>query len=421
MNILVIGSGAREHSIIWALEKSNDAKQIFCIPGNAGISKIAKCLKIDLNKKQEVYKFCKNNCIELVIIGPEEYLEKGLSDYLTKKKINVFGPSQKAARLESSKIFSKKFLNKNGIPTAKSKSFSSYGSAIKYLKIVNYPLVIKADGLAAGKGVFICNKFDEAKAELENLLIKKNLGSSGQKVLIEEFLDGFEISYFAFVDKKSFIPFGYALDHKRAYNNDQGPNTGGMWCFTPSKRVTKQLLEEINNKILKPTINGIKKENFIFRGILFIGLMISKKGPLVIEYNVRFGDPECQTLLRSLKTDLLKVIVACTKDKLSKQKLVVNNNHVVCVVIASNGYPGKYKKNIPIKNLNLPNISKDVEIFHAGTKYLNGRIVSSGGRVVSVTAVGKNINEARKKAYAEVKKIRWKDGFFRDDIGLKNF
>lgn len=316
------------------------------------------------------------------------------------------------------KYSQKTFLNKNNIPTAKSKSFRTYNSAIKYLKIMKYPLVIKADGLAEGKGVFICNKFDEAKTELENLLIKKNLGSSGQKVLIEEFLEGFEISYFAFVDKNSFIPFGYALDYKRAYNNDEGPNTGGMGCFTPSKKVTKKVLEEIDNKVLKPTINGFQKERFTFRGILFIGLMISKKGPQVIEYNVRFGDPECQTLLRSLKTDLLKVLIACTRDKLSGQKLIVNNSHIVCVVIASNGYPRKYKKNIPIK---IPNGIKDVEIFHAGTKYLNGRVVSSGGRVLSVTAVGKNVEEARKKAYSVVKKIRWKYGFFRDDIGSKNF
>jgi len=421
VNILVIGSGAREHSIVWALEKSKDAKQIFCIPGNAGISKIAKCSKVDLNKKYEIYKFCKKNNIELVVIGPEKYLETGLSDYLNKKKINVFGPSKKAAKLEYSKIFSKKFLNKNNIPTAESKSFSSYSSAIKYLKIIRYPLVIKADGLAEGKGVFICNKFDEAKSEIENLLIKKKLGSSGQKVLIEEFLEGFEISYFAFVDKNCFIPFGYALDHKRAYNNDEGPNTGGMGCFTPSTKVTKKVLEEINDKVLNPTINGFQKEKFTFRGILFIGLMITKKGPQVIEYNVRFGDPECQTLLRSLKTDLLKVLIACTRDKLSSQNLIVNNSHVVCVVIASKGYPGKYKKNIPIKNLDLPDTIKDVEIFHAGTRHLNGKVVSSGGRVLSVTAVGKNVEEARQKAYATVKRIKWKDGFFRDDIGFKNF
>ncbi len=421
MNILVIGGGGREHSIVWALERSKESGKIYCSPGNAGISKIAICTKINLNDKEDIFNFCLSKKIELVIIGPEEYLEKGVSDYLNKREIKVFGPSKKASRLESSKVFSKKFLKKYKIPTSNSKSFTNYENASNYLKSVEYPIVIKADGLASGKGVFISKNFLEAKNALKELMIKKKLGDSGKKILIEDFLEGFEISYFVFIDQKNYLPLGYALDHKKAYDNDQGPNTGGMGCFLPSKQVSNKLIKKIESKIVIPTVNGIRNENFIYRGVLFIGLMITEQGPSVIEYNVRFGDPECQTLLRNLDTDFLEIISSCVNDKLSQVSIKKNNKSVICVVLASKGYPGRYKKNSILKNLNSAEEIDNVIIFHAGTNLKNNKILSSGGRVLSVTSTGKDIKDAREKVYKAIKEIKWKEGFFRKDIGIKNF
>ncbi len=421
MNIFVIGGGAREHSIIWSLKKSKKCGDIFCAPGNAGIQRLATCYNLDLNDKKGIINFCKKNNIKLVIIGPEEFLEKGLSDFFMQKGIKVFGPSKKATQLESSKIFSKNFLFKNKIPTASSIDFNNYKKALEYIESANFPLVLKADGLAAGKGVIICENKNEARESLKEFMINKKLGESGKKVLIEEFLDGFEISYFTFVDNKTYLPLGYALDHKRAFDNDKGPNTGGMGCFYPSKKITNSILEQIESEIIKPTIKGIRDEDFKYRGILFTGLMITASGPKVIEYNVRFGDPECQTLLRNLDTDLISIITSCINDKLSEVKIIKKKRTSVCVVIASNGYPKKFQKNFIINNIKEAEKVKDVVIFHAGTRLLDNQILSSGGRVLSVTAVGTSIEEARKKAYLAIEKLNWNHGFYRTDIGIKNF
>ncbi|MEE2694975.1 MAG: phosphoribosylamine--glycine ligase [Pseudomonadota bacterium] len=420
MNILVLGGGAREHSICWSIKNSKKCKMIYCIPGNAGISEIAECSLLNLDDKRELLKFCDLKNIDLVIIGPEQYLEKGLSDYLIKKGILVFGPSRNASKLETSKSFAKKFLNRNKINTSDYKEFTSFKSAKKYISSAKYPLVIKADGLAAGKGVIICKNMLEAEVGLIEIMKKKKFGSAGKKIIIEDFLDGFEISYFAFFDKNNFIKLGYALDHKRAYDNDQGPNTGGMGCFSPSKKVTKSIEEQITKKILLPTLKGLKKEKLVYRGVLFFGLMITKKGPYVIEYNVRFGDPECQTLLRKLNTDLLDLILCNLKDNLSKVKIKIDNRAVICVVLAANGYPGLYKKNKIIKNLEKAQLVDGVVIYHAGTSLKNKKIVSSGGRVLSITAKAKSIKLARERAYKALRIIDWSDGFFRKDIGVKN-
>ena len=420
MNILVLGGGGREHAICWAVRKSRKCRSLFCIPGNAGISEIAVCKNLDLNEKNELIKFCKKQEIDLVIIGPEQFLEDGLSDYIRSKGIPVFGPSKKASKLESSKSFAKRFLIKNKINTAKYKEFKSFNSAVHYVSVTKYPIVIKADGLAAGKGVIICRKNREAINGLDEIIKKKKFGSAGKKVIIEEYLSGFEVSYFAFFDKNGFAKLGYALDHKRAFNNDEGPNTGGMGCFSPTRKMTKKIQNQIEKKILIPTSLGLKKDKLVYRGILFFGLMITSQGPFVIEYNVRFGDPECQTLLRNLQTDILKIIDYNLKDRLSDLTIRNKKQSVVCVVVASKGYPGNYKKNKVISNLSKAQSIKGVEIFHAGTALKKEKVISSGGRVLAVTAQGNSIAHARKIAYKAVEAIGWKEGFFRNDIGQKN-
>ncbi len=420
MNILVIGEGAREHSICWAIKKSENCAKLFCIPGNAGISEIATCHFIDLKNKKKLLNFCVEKKISLVIIGPEKFLEEGLSDYLTSKNINVFGPSKKAAKLETSKIFAKKFLKKNNIKTARFKKFRSLELAKKFLISVSYPIVLKADGLASGKGVIICNSEREAKNGLSLLMEKKKFGDAGKQVIIEEYLQGFEISYFAFFDKNSFLKLGYALDHKRAFDNDKGPNTGGMGCFTPTDKISKKIDKQIIDEIVKPTFKGLKNQKIIYRGILFFGLMITKSGPYVIEYNARFGDPECQVLLRNLKTDLLKVILHNIEDKLSKIKIKNEKNSTICVVLASKGYPNTYKKGVMIKNIDKAQELNGIEIFHAGTSILENKIISSGGRVLSITSKAENIKKAREIAYKALKIIGWNEGFYRKDIGIKN-
>ena len=418
MNILVIGNGAREHSLCWALNKSKIKKRIFCIPGNAGIQEVVDSFNIEINKKK-ILQFCKNKNISLVVIGPEQFLEEGFSDFLTNRGILVFGPSKKASKLEYSKSFAKNFLKKHKIPSANFREFSSYTKAEKYLRDIKFPIVIKADGLAAGKGVIICNDLSEAKKGLKEIMITKKFGKAGKKILIEEFLQGFEVSYFVLFDKNSFSVLNYALDHKRAFDFNKGPNTGGMGAFTPSKKVDKNLKKIISDRIVKKTFEGLKKDKIVYRGVLFIGLMITKDGPYVIEFNVRFGDPECQVLMRNLDTDILKIVKAVANDKLSNIKIKNKKLSTICVVIASMGYPNTYKVNKQIKNLNEAQKIKNIEIFHAGTKNVKNKILSSGGRVLSITAQAKDLKSARKIAYSAIKKINWRYGFFRKDIGKK--
>ncbi len=418
MNILVIGNGAREHSLCWALNKSKIKKRIFCIPGNAGIQEVVDSFNIEINKKK-ILQFCKNKNISLVVIGPEQFLEEGFSDFLTNRGILVFGPSKKASKLEYSKSFAKNFLKKHKIPSANFREFSSYTKAEKYLRDIQFPIVIKADGLAAGKGVIICNDLSEAKKGLKEIMITKKFGKAGKKILIEEFLQGFEVSYFVLFDKNSFSVLNYALDHKRAFDFNKGPNTGGMGAFTPSKKVDKNLKKIISDRIVKKTFEGLKKDKIVYRGVLFIGLMITKDGPYVIEFNVRFGDPECQVLMRNLDTDILKIVKAVANDKLSNIKIKNKKLSTICVVIASMGYPNTYKINKQIKNLNEAQKIKNIEIFHAGTKNVKNKVLSSGGRVLSITAQAKDLKSARKIAYSAIKKINWRYGFFRKDIGKK--
>ena len=420
MNILVLGSGGREHAICWKIKKSERCKNLYCIPGNGGIEEIAICEKVDKIDKSVILRFCIEKEIDLVVIGPENYLAEGVSDFLIKNGFNTFGPTKLASKLESSKLFSKLFLNKYKIPTAKFKEFISAKKAKEFLKSKSFPLVIKADGLAAGKGVIICNNYDEGVFAINEIMVNKKFGSAGRKIIIEDFLKGFEISYFVFVDNNSFLPLGYALDHKKAYDNDKGPNTGGMGCFTPSKKINHNIEKLILEKIVKKTITGIKNEKLNFKGILFFGLMIKDEKPYVIEYNVRFGDPECQTLLRTLETDLLEIIIATTNNNLSNLHLKKSNDSVVCIVLASNGYPGDYNKNKLIENIDKACSIDGIKIFHSGTVKKSSKFFSSGGRVLSITSKSHTIESARKRAYEAVKIINWKHGFFRRDIGIKN-
>ncbi len=420
MNILVIGSGGREHALCWAISKSTKCKNLYCIPGNAGIEEIAECHNIDPSNKKEIYNFCNNNLVEFVVIGPEVHLEEGLSDYLVSKKLKVFGPSREASRLETSKIFSKKFLKKNNIPTGDSKAFNNPKDSAIHIKSIRAPYVIKVDGLAAGKGVIICKTKKKALETLDDIFIKKKYGKAGRRIIIEEFLEGFEISYFSFFDKDNFLTFTYALDHKKAKDGDKGLNTGGMGAFTPSQKVSKNLENQILERIILPTKKGLKNESIIYRGIIFFGLMITKYGPKVIEYNVRFGDPECQTLLRNCNFDLLELLHATSTDSLKGKKILLGRENVICVVLASNGYPGKYKKGKIINGIEKANEIDGVKIFHSGTIKEKNKFLSNGGRVLSVTAKAETIKLARKKAYEALKQINWKEGFYRNDIGIKN-
>ena len=422
MNILVLGSGGREHALCWKISKSPKCDSLYCIPGNGGIEKVAICIKINPTNKRQIYLFCKSHKIDLVVIGPEGLLGEGLSDYLTNKKIKVFGPSKKAAKLETSKVFSKAFLKKNSIPTANSYEFNNLESSVDHINLNNAPFVIKVDGLAAGKGVIICTTKKEAVSTLNDIFKKNKFGNAGEKILIEEFLEGYEISYFSFFDKNNFLPFGYALDHKRAKNNDKGLNTGGMGAFSPSKKITASLERKIIKEIVLPTKNGLEKSKIIYRGIIFFGLMITEKGPKVIEYNVRFGDPECQVLMRKLDSDLLNILDAVASDLLYKNlKISLNKDFCICVILASIGYPNEYQTGFEIKDIKNISLKDNIEIFHSGTEKKNNKYLSTGGRVLSITARDKNPNIAKKKVYRALKKINWKNGFYRDDIGVKNY
>lgn len=417
MNILVLGSGGREHALCWKIKQSPKCKSLYCIPGNGGISSIAKCFAIDPRKKSDIYKFCIKYLIDFVVIGPETYLEQGLSDYLIKKNIAVFGPSKQASKLETSKVFSKQFMKKFNIPTAKYSKFTNFEKAKQYIYSNKGPFVIKVSGLAAGKGVLISTKPDEAIKNCYEILIQKKFGNAGNQILIEEYLEGFEISYFIYIDKKNYLPIDYALDHKKLFDGEKGPNTGGMGAFTPSNKINSKIEKKILKEIVDPTFQGLKKSNITYRGVLFLGLIITNNGPKVIEYNVRFGDPECQVIMRRYKSDIIKDLKNVSNDKLNLSKLKKISEPCLCVVLTSKGYPLKFRKNILIKNLNKIQNEDGIEIFHSGTKKNMDKIFSSGGRVLTITAMGKSIKIARKRVYSVLKKLNWKNGFFRKDIG----
>ena len=418
MNILLIGGGGREHSIAEALSKSSKINELHCIPGNAGIEKIASCHNYDISNQQEILNFCENNNIDIVFIGPEIPLVEGLADYLNRNSFFTFGPNQKAAKLEGSKSFTKDMCKKYNIPTATYETFSNAKDALVYIDNHSIPLVIKVDGLAAGKGVIIAETRDHAINSVNEIFSGK-FGNAGDEIVIEEFLDGEEASYFIISDGESFIPLTSAQDHKRIGDGDIGLNTGGMGAYSPAPIMNKELEEKTINKIIKPTIKAMNDYGSPYIGILYAGLMIKDNEPKLIEYNVRFGDPECQVIIPRLENDLVELLVNVKEKNLDNYTLKWKENFAITVVLASKGYPESYETGAEIKGLDTIDNTDDVEIFHAGTKTKNNKIVTSGGRVLNINGYGKNLVDAKEKAYSLVKKINWSGCYYRKDIGWR--
>ena len=417
MNIAVIGSGGREHSICFKLKQSKHINKIFCIPGNAGTNKVAENINIDILDFKNISNFLKNNNVKVVFVGPEIPLVNGIKDYLEKKSFFVFGPSKAASRLEKSKSFTKKLCKKYKIPTAKYRSFSSMKGVRDYIKNMNTPIVIKADGLASGKGVYICNNKNIAFKKCKE--INEGKFKSSRKFVIEEFLSGEEASYFILSDGKNYKFFGTAQDHKRIGEGDTGPNTGGMGAYSPSNIITNKVEEKIKKEIIEPTLKGLKILGCPFVGILYAGLIIKDNQPKLIEYNIRLGDPECQVLMMRLKTDLLKIIIACKKKQINKLAIKWSNKKAITIVASSKGYPSKQSKVSEIKNTNKILLNNNQYLFHASTFNKNNRIFTSGGRVLNATAVNKNLRSGRNACIDMLKKINWKDKYFRKDIGWR--
>jgi len=419
MIILVVGSGGREHALCWAIAKSPKCNKLFCAPGNAGISQVADCIDIEAEDLTGIVTFSKKENVDLVVIGPEGALVDGLADKLIANGIKPFGPSKTAAHLEGSKGFMKDFFTKYNIPTAAYGRFTDHEKATAYVKKNGTPIVIKASGLAGGKGVILCDNDEQAIQALQNIMKDRVFGDAGEEVVIEEFLKGEEVSFFALVDGISVVPLASAQDHKAVHDGDKGPNTGGMGAYSPTPVVTDLLAKEIMVKIIEPTMKGMISEGRPYTGVLFAGLMITEDGPKVLEYNVRFGDPECQVLMARLDSDVVDVFSAVACGQLNNIKLSWLKQAALVVVMASKGYPGPFEKGTKIRNLSQVDAIDDVTVFHSGTKSLDNQLVANGGRVLGVTALGNTIQEAQSKAYKAVDKIDWPDGFCRRDIGWR--
>ena len=421
MRVLLIGSGGREHALAFKISKSSLLDKLFVMPGNPGTKQIGENIRINLSHSDKVLQFCKDEIIDLVVIGPEQPLVDGLSDYLRASGFKVFGPSRKAAQIEAHKSFAKKLMKKYNIPTSGFVEFNSdeYENAISYLKKSKYPLVIKADGLAAGKGVMICNNYDEAEKSLKEIFIDKIFGSSGEKTVIEEFMKGEEASILVITDGTDFISLPSSQDHKRIGDNDTGKNTGGMGAYSPAPVITNELLSQIENKIIVPALEGMRNEGSPFSGCLYAGLMITKEGPKVVEFNCRFGDPETQAVVPLLKGDFLKLLYSSANGKLDRNSVHYEDGCAVCIVAASKGYPDSYQKGYEITGLDIND--KRIIVYHAGTDEVDEKIVTSGGRVLGVTAVlnKTDLREAREKAYEAIRKIHFEGMYYRKDIAVQ--
>jgi phosphoribosylamine--glycine ligase len=418
MNLLLIGGGGREHALAWKLRQSPLLDRLYCAPGNAGIEAVAECVALDVADHAAVIGFCRENDIGLVVIGPEAPLVAGLADDLQAAGIKVFGPSRAAAALEGSKGFTKDLCAEYGIPTAAYRSFDDASAAKAYVAMQSLPIVVKADGLAAGKGVVIAETHEQANAAIEDCF-GGAFGPAGDKLVIEQFLDGEEASFFALVDGETALPLATAQDHKRAFDGDQGPNTGGMGAYSPAPIMTPQLCAQVMQQIILPTVRAMQARGTPFKGVLYAGLMLKNGAAKLIEYNVRFGDPEAQVLMLRLKSDLLPALLAVAEGRLSGVALDWHDDAALCVVMATRGYPGSYAKGSEIKGLDAAGAGPNVQVFHAGTKRDGRRILADGGRVLGVTARGAGIVAAQTRAYAAVDKIDWPGGFCRRDIGWR--
>jgi len=416
MKVLVVGGGGREHAICWKLAQSPKVDKIYCAPGNAGISGVADCVDVAAEDMDGICEFARSKCVDLAVIGPEVPLSMGITDRLEAEGIKTFGPNAKCAQLEASKAFTKAFLARHGIPTAKYREFTDKEELKKAIGIYGYPMVIKADGLAAGKGVVLAENAAEAETAIESMMGEKVFGDAGDRIVVEECLVGVEASMLCFVDEHSIVPMESAQDYKRIFDGDEGPNTGGMGSYSPSLVFDETIMQQINDRILKPALKGFQEDGLDFKGVLFIGLMITKDGPKVIEFNNRFGDPETQAVLPRLDTDLYDIFEAVTENRLAEIDIRWSSKKTVCVVIASDGYPGDYEKGKVIKGID--DVDDDIIVFHAGTAYSDGNIVTSGGRVLGVTALAATHDEACSKAFANVDRISFEGAQHRRDIGL---
>ncbi|MDC0505418.1 phosphoribosylamine--glycine ligase [Amylibacter sp.] len=418
MNILILGSGGREHSLAWAVNQNPKCDILYCAPGNAGISKVAQCVDLNIENSSDVLKFCLDERIQFVIIGPEAPLAMGIADDLRANNILTFGPSASAAKLESSKAFTKGVCDSCNAPTAKYARFTELELAIEYVHEQGAPIVVKADGLAGGKGVIVAMTLDEAINGLKDIF-SGAFGKAGAEVVIEEFMEGEEASFFILSDGKNILPIGTAQDHKRVFDGDTGPNTGGMGAYSPAPIMTKDVTSKAISQIIQPTIDEMAKRGIPYQGVLYAGFMIKDGEPKLVEYNVRFGDPECQALMMRLGAQALDAMLACAKGELNNYKLNWADDHALTIVYAAKGYPGTYEKGSKILGLDTISESTNIQVFHAGTKEEDNNIISTGGRVLNITARGSSLKEAHRLAYETIEKIQWENGFYRNDIGWR--
>lgn len=416
VNVLVIGSGGREHALVWKLSQSPLVHKIYCAPGNGGIAGLATCVPIPQNDLEGLKDFALREKIDVTVVGPEEPLLLGIVDLFQKAGLKIYGPEREAALIEGSKSFAKDLMKRYGIPTAKYEEFSDFEGAWQYVEQQGVPIVIKADGLAAGKGVVVARTMEEARLALEEMLLKGSFGSAGEKVVIEEFLEGEELTLLSFVDGETVLPMEAAQDHKAAFDGDQGPNTGGMGCYSPVPQIRNEEIQRAVKEIIQPIANALVRERKPFRGVLYTGLMMTTSGPKVIEFNARFGDPEAQVILPRLKTDLMEIILATLEGRLHTIRLEWSPSACLTVIMASPGYPGKYPKGLPITGLD--HVDTGIHVFHAGTSLeADGVYRTTGGRVLAVTATGSSISSAKERAYEGIRNIHFEGAHFRKDIG----
>ena len=419
MEVLVVGSGGREHALVWKIAQSPMVKKVYCAPGNPGISEVAECVDIDAENIEGLYNFALKKKIDLTVVGPEDVLVAGIVDRFKDGHLNIFGPNKRASVIEGSKVYAKTIMKKYGIPTADFKVFDDLKYAKKHISTCDFPLVIKADGLAKGKGVFVCKTLEEADRHIDDIMKEKIFGYAGERIVIEEFLSGEEVSILAITDGKTIVPLSSVQDHKAVYEGDKGPNTGGMGAYSPVPFVTDDLQSSIEENILVPIVHALKKENRPYKGVIYAGLMITNAGPKVLEFNARFGDPETQVLLMRMKSDLVPLLLSTVKNNIEEVEIEWHDGVSVCVIMASKGYPDKYEKGLPVFGLEAVKSVNNVQVFHAGTAIKDGKVVTNGGRVLGVTILERDLEKAQKNVYEAIKKLSFDGAHYRKDIGTK--